>query len=162
MSDGFALAEAYWRLGWLTAIRARAAALDAIAEGHDAPALYDILDGGYGTAAEVHDLFARALAELGHPPSSPEDAALYIVQAWARTIVSGSLTPDAGAQRNWHGLWVAGGMPDALLPLIYLSSSYEMYYGVTPAPEYLADVVAAAHDLLKKLESTPTEDVRRS
>jgi hypothetical protein len=60
----FELAEAYWRIEWLTPSRAQSAALDAVAAGYDCAALYELLDGGFGTAAETYELFARLVAGL--------------------------------------------------------------------------------------------------
>ena len=55
MNTDFDLAEAYWRVEWLTLSRAQGAALDAIGAGYDCAALYELLDGGFGTAAETYD-----------------------------------------------------------------------------------------------------------
>ncbi|MFN8516102.1 MAG: hypothetical protein U0841_26645 [Chloroflexia bacterium] len=86
MSESFAMAEALWRLGWLTAAGARDAVLDAIAAGHDTSALYDLLAGGYGTTAEIHDAFARVLAVLDRAPLDSGEAAIRFARAPARDI----------------------------------------------------------------------------
>ena len=41
-------------------------------------------------------------------------------------------------------------MPDLLLPLVNLANSYDTYFGMAPTPEYLEEVVAAAHALLEE------------
>lgn len=158
MSDSFAMAEALWRLGWLTAAGARDAVLDAIAAGHDAPALYDFLAGGYGTAADIHDAFARVLAELDRAPLDSGVAAIRFARAHAREIASGDLAALTMLRANWRELRDREDLPDVARPFVTLATRHMFY---SAEPELLPDYLAELTDTARLFLATTDQNCRR-
>lgn len=153
MSESFAMAEALWRLGWLTASGARAAVLEAIAVGHDVPSLYDLLAGGHGTAAEIHDAFARVLDELDRVPLDPGEAAIRFVRAQAQEIASGTRTPLTTLRANWRELRDREDLPAVARPFVTLASRHTFYLSEPELlPDYLAELTSAAQVFLAATE----------
>jgi hypothetical protein len=149
MTETFALAETLWCLGWLTRARAHEAVLDAIAEGHDLPSLYEFLAGGHSTAAQVHDAFAHILAELDRAPLTPGEAAIRFARSAAQEIAAGTLTPLVAQRANWRELRDRDDLPEVARPFVTLAARHS-FYSTEPDlfPDYLAELTETAQTLL--------------
>jgi hypothetical protein len=149
MSDSLALAETLWHLGWLTHARAHEAVLDAIAESHDLPSLYEFLAGGHTTAAEVHEAFAHIITELDRAPLTPGEAAIRFARSAAQEITAGTLTPLVAQRANWRELRDRDDLPDVARPFVTLAARHS-FYNTEPdlLPDYLAELTEAAQKLL--------------
>ncbi len=83
-------------------------ALQALAEGHDSPALR-VLAGENPAdfnAFEVRELLSRVLIQLNWSLPSPQEAARVLLCYWARNIIAGNVTPKDGAGHVTHEIYM--------------------------------------------------------
>ena len=149
------MALARLRLGLIDGPRLLAIAVDAVAAGREAQALYELVAlPAQAPLADVAPLFARAMAELGLPPID-EAAALERV-LWeparriAREIVDGTRPPIAGA-RAIEALAEPFFFPDDLGKFAYASSLSDPSVDVEASlPSLERFVVEQARKLLER------------
>ncbi len=75
---------------------------------------------------EAHDLFGRALRELGRPAMREGEVGAALAKEYLRRIIDGRFHPHAGARRLWE-----------------LELDYERY---ADFPRHLSDFVGLAHE----------------
>jgi hypothetical protein len=125
--DGLVAIAAESVLGLLGTEDLSKAAVSALEEGLDSPALIALAcvpPDAY--QSEVRALFERALEELELRSPSPHDALMYLARETARDIVAGTVAPYAGAKKIWD---LARRAPaehkHELDPFIYAASEWE-------------------------------------
>ena len=91
------LVEARWRIGHILTGELRGLAGDLRAAGHEVPALARLAERS-DVPKEDRQAFERALRELGRGGMTRSDAALVVARRWATLLLSGEITPRAGAK----------------------------------------------------------------
>ena len=117
---------ARWVLGLMPGDEIANAATQALAEGHDGPALRSLADTIGTTLREQSIEFEKALAELKAPQPSRTAAAMFLARDYAARILDGSLGPYEGAKKIWVELSGEVRPNDhSLDPFIYWADEYE-------------------------------------
>src|SRR5436305_2091962 len=98
----FEIAEAAWWFGRLPSDRLPDLACAALEAGYDGPTLRQLAGLEAIPAPSAHKLMERALAEVGRRKLSKADAGRILARDYARQIVSGQLSPNAGARKLWQ------------------------------------------------------------
>ncbi|MFD8571180.1 hypothetical protein [Streptomyces sp. NPDC057694] len=123
----------------------------ALADGLESPALIDLAGlSRRDPAADIRDLFAQALAELGRPLPGAEEAWRERMLDTARALLSGSLPPyEACDEIYWCACHLErpGSASELVVGFLGLWSSWEDRPDRRPAIE--RDMRAAAADLLR-------------
>lgn len=94
-------AQALWVLGLLAAERLPEVGVEALEAGLDSEALCMLASLTKNEEAEAPELFAQVLKELGSHVLSRPDAARIYATVISRQILSGDLSPQAGANKLW-------------------------------------------------------------
>jgi hypothetical protein len=125
--DGLVSVAAELVLGLLSTDDLSKAAMSALDDGLDSPALVALAcvrPDAY--QSEVQALFERALTEQELSNPSPHDAVMYLARETARDIVTGAVAPYSGAKKIWD---LARRAPTdhrhELDPFIYAASEWE-------------------------------------
>jgi hypothetical protein len=117
---------ARWVLGQLTGREAAEAAVQALLEGHDGPALREVAGTVNPVVRDVAPAFERALDELRATRVSRKQAALFLAKRYAARILDGSVSPYSGARSIWQELSLEVRPDDHTLdPFIYWADEYE-------------------------------------
>lgn len=123
-------------------------AATALTQGYDSPSLRE-LAGVQDEPRTVRDLFTAALAELGAPHLTEQQALWVLVHTHARSIVAGLISPEEGAELIWE---LSGplGLPDDLLRMVGEATDWRFAPGLDPE-EIRRAIVAEADRLLSVL-----------
>lgn len=98
------VAEALWVFDELPVQVLEGIAVDALSQGFDGPALRE-LAWSHASWGEVGDFFRKALAEMGRPEVSRQEAITRLIRWNAAKIVSRELSPFEGAKRMFYDVW---------------------------------------------------------
>ena len=119
------LVEARWRIGHILTGDLRRLAAELRAEGHDVPALAQLAERSE-LPKEERQAFERALRELGRGGMTRSDAALVVARRWANLLLSGKITPRAGAKAIARLRFKGGAeLDEHLLAFEHLDSEYD-------------------------------------
>jgi hypothetical protein len=127
----------------------RDAAVAALEDGLDSPALRALAGLSSAEIDEARLLFERALAELKVPMPSPRDAVTRVAREIAAKVVDGTVAPYQGAKRIWElTLRAPEEELSELDSFVYAASEWED----RPEDRSLFDdgIVRAAQELLER------------
>ena len=112
-------------LGQLLADDLPTAAVQALEDGFDSPALCQLAGGGGGDSQETRALFLKALDELKVPVPSPREAALSYAREVAGDVLNGAIAPYEGARKIWGEVYTRFPELKELTLFVGLASEYE-------------------------------------
>lgn len=98
------IAEVLWHFDELPVQALEGLAVDALSRGFDGPALRE-LAWSHDSWSEVGELFRKALAELGRPAITTQEAITRLIRWNAAKIVNGEVSPFEGARRMFYDVW---------------------------------------------------------
>jgi len=124
-----------------------ALAVSALEDGCDSPSLRALAELTAAESDKARTLFDRALAELGIDAPSKRDAVMFLARETATALLSGAITPHAGANQIWElSLRIANENLPQLHTFVYAASEWE------DRPEdrqvFEDGITAAARDLV--------------
>jgi electron transfer flavoprotein alpha/beta subunit len=102
------------------------AAVAALEQGLDSPALIALASDNEDDPSEAQALFVQALDQLDLDLPTPREAIIYLAKRSAAEIVQGTVAPYVGAKRIWDlTLRAPGVQVGELDPFIYAASEWE-------------------------------------
>lgn len=134
------LAEALYRLDWMTAERVERIATRWLAEGRESEAIVKLAS-GLADSRNRKELFAKALHDLGYVLIPEDDdrlseAGLRVARLVAREIVAGTIDPDEGVAILADLCWRVG-YPEWAIPFDYLADGVDLSDAMTEARKLL-------------------------
>lgn len=101
------------------------AAVRAVVQGVDSPALPILAGLTHQEEPEAQELFRAVVGELGIAPPESSKGRWELVRWWCREIVGGRLRPEVGGRLIWWEGWQELGYPDSLQPIVGWTSEWE-------------------------------------
>jgi hypothetical protein len=150
----FRQVQAYFRLGLLHVDDLPRVACDLLGAGYDSDPL--VLLAGLPQRPdpfEARDLFEKAVRQEGLPDLNEKEAGWIVAYHLASQIISGTISPHAGARQIWWEVWNRIGRPAELMPFVALADEYDELGPrdhAERAPVLDEEIVEAAKMLLQR------------
>jgi len=140
-------AIAYWSFDWLPSDRLPGIALDALEHGIESPSILELACREGAEGIVLHELFKKALSELGKSPLSKLQAGRIIALEYAEHIISGRIPPVEGARLIWK---VSLECEELIKELGIFGGRVSEYEDLPSQRELICDTIRAeAKELLK-------------
>jgi hypothetical protein len=149
--------EALFRLGRLPGEQLPEIACAMIEAGYDAEPVLELAALDRPTLRDAGDLFEAALATVGRPLLTPEEARASLRALALRRTATGAVTPIQGAGEIWEA-WHSLGCPSDLSVFVYLDDLWAEYPEKRAAIE--AEIVETARALLNQPPGTREQPER--